>query len=269
MSDEEIEALSPDLRALLDREAAAHPDDAALRSQVLARVERAVALHGPSGGDGGGSDGQPTDGSGGAGNATPGPGAGVGLGIAKVVSLKAATAVAIAAFVGGAAVGGSIVSSSRPPESRPSPSPSSAASALPSISSPDVAVDAAPLASASVSSFVATSAPTASSGPRRGLSEPGGDLTRERELLDVARAALGHGDPAGAIAAARRHEESFPRGLLVEEREVVWIQALARSGQSEAAKRKASNFRAAHRNSVLLPVVEAAIRALPEKDAEP
>jgi len=269
VSNDEIEALSPELRALLDREAGAHSADPALESAVLARVERAVALHGPTGGgDGGASDGSPPAGDSAApGGGTPGPGTGLAIGAVKAISTKAALAIASAAFIGGAIVGGSVVSSTTTPVPRVSPSSPSASSA-PSTATTSTTVDVGPVASASAPPLLAASVPAAPSVPRRSPGESAGDLTRERELLDVARAALGHGDPAGAIAAARRHEESFPRGLLVEEREVVWIQALARSGQTEAAKRKAAAFRGAHRNSVLLPVVEAAVSAR-EKDAEP
>jgi hypothetical protein len=82
---------------------------------------------------------------------------------------------------------------------------------------------------------------------------------RERELLDVARAALARGRPADAIAAAEEHAQKWPRGYLAEEREVVLIQALVSAGRGRAAESKAALFRKSFPRSMLMPAVDVAL----------
>jgi len=86
-----------------------------------------------------------------------------------------------------------------------------------------------------------------------------GDLTRERELLDVARAALAHGKPQDAIQAAQEHARRWPRGYLAEEREVVLIQALVAAGRTVEAEQRATRFHRSFPRSMLAPAVDAAI----------
>jgi hypothetical protein len=67
---------------------------------------------------------------------------------------------------------------------------------------------------------------------------PGGEVS----LLAAARKALAAGNPQGALALLRRHERSWPRGELVQEREVMAIQALAASGAAGEARARADRF---------------------------
>jgi hypothetical protein len=63
----------------------------------------------------------------------------------------------------------------------------------------------------------------------------------EAELLEQARAAL-RADPARALQRANEHAARFPRGVLVQEREVLAIQALRKLGRSAEADRRAEAF---------------------------
>lgn len=89
-------------------------------------------------------------------------------------------------------------------------------------------------------------------------------LAAEGQLIDTARAALGRGDFAAALAAVDRHAEKFPQGRLREEREAIAIQALAGVGRMPAARARGEAFRKAYPSSVFLPLVSAAIGADPE-----
>jgi hypothetical protein len=63
----------------------------------------------------------------------------------------------------------------------------------------------------------------------------------EAELLEQARSAL-KSDPARALARANGHRSRFPGGVLVQEREVIAIQALRRLGRTAEADRRAEAF---------------------------
>jgi hypothetical protein len=62
--------------------------------------------------------------------------------------------------------------------------------------------------------------------------------------LEQARAAL-KGDPARALARANEHRRRFPGGVLVQEREVIAIQALRHLGRDTEANQRASAFQKA------------------------
>jgi TolA-binding protein len=70
-----------------------------------------------------------------------------------------------------------------------------------------------------------------------------GSLRAERLLIETASAALMRGDPRSAILALRQHAQRFPRGDLAEEREVLLVKALAASGDSTAAEKRADDFK--------------------------
>jgi hypothetical protein len=63
----------------------------------------------------------------------------------------------------------------------------------------------------------------------------------EAELLEQARAAL-KSNPAVALVRANEHAARFPRGVLVQEREVLAIQALRKLGRASEADRRAEAF---------------------------
>jgi hypothetical protein len=76
----------------------------------------------------------------------------------------------------------------------------------------------------------------------------------EALLLERARRALAS-DPARALALTKQHQQSFPNGLLKQEREVIAIEALRRLGKAEQAGERAGRFEkqypdSAHRRAV-------------------
>ncbi len=83
-------------------------------------------------------------------------------------------------------------------------------------------------------------------------------LAEERALLEMGRSALARGQSADAVAAARKHERTFPRGKLTEEREVLMVQALAASGARDEARVRAARFSQSYPNSIFGPAVRAA-----------
>jgi TolA-binding protein len=88
-----------------------------------------------------------------------------------------------------------------------------------------------------------------------------GDLrSQELALLDVARAATMAGDSSTALAQIREHEQRFPRGSLVEEREVLKIRALFQAGRKNEAVRAAERMRKRFPRSALLPSVDQMLR---------
>jgi hypothetical protein len=88
----------------------------------------------------------------------------------------------------------------------------------------------------------------------------GRGLAGERLLLERARSALARGDGEQALAAVDQHSRTYPRGQLAEEREVLGIQALVAAGRRQEAAERAGSFRLTYKNSVLLPVVDEALR---------
>jgi hypothetical protein len=76
-------------------------------------------------------------------------------------------------------------------------------------------------------------------------------LGREIELIDTARKALARGDAPAALATLDSYSRTYPRGRLGMEAEVLRIDALERSGDSEGARRRAEAFLHHHPKSVL------------------
>jgi hypothetical protein len=76
----------------------------------------------------------------------------------------------------------------------------------------------------------------------------------ESALLERARQAL-KSDPQAALALTKQHRRLYPRGVLVQEREVLAIEALSRLKREDEAKRRAGDFKesypdSAHREKV-------------------
>jgi hypothetical protein len=76
-------------------------------------------------------------------------------------------------------------------------------------------------------------------------------LAAEVGALDAARTELTSGNPAGALAKLDDYSRAYPHGHLVLEAEVMRIDALAKSGQTALAKKRAEAFLRRHPNSVL------------------
>jgi hypothetical protein len=76
-------------------------------------------------------------------------------------------------------------------------------------------------------------------------------LADELAALDRARARLSSGDASGALGKLDEYARMYPRGRLVLEAEVLRIDALAKSGRRDAARKRAESFLSRHPNSVL------------------
>ena len=80
-----------------------------------------------------------------------------------------------------------------------------------------------------------------------------GALRDEISLIDGARAALGAGSPAEALALLDRYRARHPRGMLLPEALAMRIEAIDLSGDHERARALARSFVAEHPQSPLAP----------------
>ena len=139
------------------------------------------------------------------------------------------------------------VSAAQPVASAPLKALTQEVSSSPSASAPDKNDATLQLAPAAT-----TNSPSASHDSRSvGLNEAA--------LLDGARAALGT-DPRRALALTQEHAKRFPHGALIQEREVIAIDALSRLGQTDAARRRASDFERRYPGSAHQPKVDQTTR---------
>lgn len=83
----------------------------------------------------------------------------------------------------------------------------------------------------------------------------------EPQLIERARKALAS-EPRRALALAQEHQRRFPAGALAVERDVIALEALARSGQTAEATRRARAFEAKYPKSIHLPRVRALLARL-------
>jgi hypothetical protein len=98
-------------------------------------------------------------------------------------------------------------------------------------------------------------APAAVPVPAPPPARPPAAAVREVALLASARKALAAGNPGRALALVRRHEQQWPQGELVQEREVMAVQALAASGATAQARARADRFLARFPGSTLAETV--------------
>lgn len=77
--------------------------------------------------------------------------------------------------------------------------------------------------------------------------EPGDDLEREIARIEAARGALAHDDASQTLMLLDSYEREFSRGAFAIEVTVLRIEALARSGRNDEARRLADAFLATHR----------------------
>jgi len=161
-----------------------------------------------------------------------------GLSLGATAGLGAGALVVVSGIVFGAWV--------RPPEPVV---PATGVRAMPAMSSP---------LAAEAPSNEPTLAPeptaAAASEPRSPRTEPlaGPSTWDEPQLIERARRALA-GEPRRALSLAQEHQRRFPAGALAVEREVILIEALARSGQVKAAQNRALAFESKYPASIHLP----------------
>jgi hypothetical protein len=143
---------------------------------------------------------------------------------------------------------------------RPEPTQPPASTATPPPGVPVVDVDSLPLARAQASGAPSARlpAPSASASAR-----PATSLGEEQRLLDTARTAVGRGAFSAALATLDEHEARFPKGHLLEERELLRVQALAGAGRDAEARDHAAQFEARYPGSIFLPAVREALDTRP------
>ena len=262
---EPLDPLPRELADLFESERARPAPSGATYVRILDRVSSTLVSGGPSGGDDGGSPG---------GDAGPpaagGAGTSAGAGAGKLGALGSrAVGMLAAAFLVGTGAGAAIhallatPASVAPPAASPvAQAPAPTTSAAPGETVPRMAVDDLP--NVSVTPASARALPVGSASARRD-DAPAKDtsLAGERALLEEARMAMAQGRAPAAIVALTRHESEFPRGRLAEEREVMLVQALARAGRTAEAQGRARAFRERYPDSLLLPIVEGAVRNPP------
>lgn len=151
----------------------------------------------------------------------------------------------------GLALAGSVLGASAllwtPFHSRPAPS-------VASVAPPARATLPEPIPAAIATEEPATApriAVPASERPAKASAEPNASdrLNAESALLTQARAQLRRGDTAEAERSLARLRANFPKGVLGQEREVLAIELLLAQGNTEAARRRANAFIAAHPKS--------------------
>ena len=83
-------------------------------------------------------------------------------------------------------------------------------------------------------------------------------LSDRPDLHEFDPGVCGRGDSAAALDSLDKHVQRFPAGLRTEEREALYVQALARAGRHDEARARGARFEKRFPGSLFLPVVEAA-----------
>lgn len=127
-----------------------------------------------------------------------------------------------------------------PTQVAPAPAPSAAPAATPPLPLERSGVAGA----ASVHAHRTAPRVNRSAAVAEAAADPGAELVLLRRAKADARSA-----PAHALELVAEHEQRFPNGVLVEEREVIAIEALLASGQRAASEARAARFFARFPNS--------------------
>jgi len=223
--------LSPEARALLDRERAIPPQPASVRARALARARAASTSI----------------------SKAAAPVSAAALSGRRWVAAAALLCV-LGAAVGAAAYQIRFRLAPLPSDRLVGPTVEAAAPslALPSSSAADPVDGSVP--------SVRTAAPRATSTVSGAKTEAGRE---ELRLLRQARAAVAGGDFAAALPPLLEHARRFKDGGLAEEREALRVKALAGLGRIDEARRQAAAFGARFPRSVLLPAVHQMVAARP------
>jgi hypothetical protein len=188
-------------------------------------------------------------------------------GVTAKPTLAIVSSLAIGVAVG---VGLSAVVSLSLRQSDPAPSVHSSASArsLPDAtpSAPQPAPRTEPVASAASAPLVLSPRPRVAAGPQLAppLADPLAAMESELSLLRQARAALAS-EPSRALALCDEHARSFGNGALVQEREVIAIDALVHSGRLREARERGRDFSLLYPSSAHAPRLEALLGKAAEK----
>lgn len=173
-----------------------------------------------------------------------GPAAPITPAAPSAAGLSGAAKLGLAGLALVVAGGGVWLASASHPEGPPPPAPAPAHAVAPpavEVEAPAVSASPTPLASEAIVGD-ATPPPTTASVPAKLPTKPTPPAQpTEAELLEQARAAM-KVDPARALQRANEHAARFPGGVLVQEREVIAIQALRTLGRNGDADRRAQAF---------------------------
>ncbi len=96
---------------------------------------------------------------------------------------------------------------------------------------------------------------------RVAASDPTADLGAERQLVEQASSAMLRSNYAAALSAVQTHARRFPHGTLSEERDSLWVRALAGLGRGDEARARAADFHRRHPDSMLGASVDRAANA--------
>ncbi|MFO0648926.1 MAG: hypothetical protein U0326_21975 [Polyangiales bacterium] len=96
---------------------------------------------------------------------------------------------------------------------------------------------------------------------RVAASDPTADLSAERQLVEQASSAMLRSNYAAALSAVQAHARRFPHGALSEERDSLWVRALAGLGRGDEARVRAADFHRRHPDSMLGASVDRAANA--------
>lgn len=153
-------------------------------------------------------------------------------------------------------VGHAIVEAPQTPTPLPTPAavpeaPKPAAVAVPPVPEEEVEPEAVPVDDEAEPE----ARPKKSKTPRKKAEPPSvEDVRAEASLVDRAKRSLS-GSPSTALELTNEAKRDFPNGMLVEEREAIAVQALAKLGRTEQAKQRGERFlsrygRGAHASAV-------------------
>jgi TolA-binding protein len=206
MKEPEPPPLPDDLLEYLDAARDPEPTPAAIKDRLFARL---VPLIPPGGGGDGGGGASPA----GDGGATAATAAAAG-------ALKGKLVVAAVSVMIGAVGGAGMHATFAPPKTV---FVTTTVTATVAAAAPTASVADAPSAEVpSPSVEVPVAAPSVSNegpGPRKST------MRAERILLEAANAAIIRGDHAAAIASLQQHKQTYPRGELAQERDILIAQA--------------------------------------------
>ncbi len=287
MSD--LEPLSPDLAKLFAEERATHAENAARRAAVLRRLGTAIAI---GGAEIASSIVSPAPGSLGAPHASAPPGApngGTTPHVASPAPAVGANAVATSAKVAigviqkkilvatvAGALGGLAVGETHRALAPVAPAPAMSQH-VPSATQPALSTTQpgaiTPVANESPSAIFASDLPVAhtadhptSPSAAASTSAARSTLADEQALIDRARSALLRQRSDDALAAANEHAQRFPQGKLVEDRDMLIVQALLANGDHKGAESRAASFKRTYPKSIYIPAIE---RMLSERKPSP
>ncbi len=254
-------ALDVETRRALEAGRDVEPDRAA-RSSVWAALIGQL----PPGAIGGAAGGGAAAGGAAAGGAAAGGAGSAGGAVAGGALGTAGLVKSIGIGVGAGLVvvlaGQAIVGSKQEPRPTPTVSASSVVTPVPSVEPPAVRGRlASPVPADEAEEDEAHEAVVE---PVRGIAGGGagrvGTVREEARLIARARLRLLHDDPSGALRLLETARQRFPNGVLIQEREALAIEALAKSGQRDAAAARARTFQQAHPESPLKDRVRDATR---------